>query len=148
MACFGLKVQLMASGQDVCIFSSMPLCRTDILNTTVTMLKVIPMNEVHGPSASSFKSFKPLDRKLGTILGRPEQRLRVGVVIAHPWTGIRRFDPQPLQHAQHRRGLECGAVIPVQDGLDVQGCNAFTQRSACLLYTSPSPRDRTRSRMP
>ena len=28
------------------------------------------------------------------------------------------------------------------------GCVAFTLLYACLLYTSPSPRDRTRSRMP
>ena len=26
--------------------------------------------------------------------------------------------------------------------------NTFKHRSSCLLYTSPSPRDRTRSRMP
>ena len=30
----------------------------------------------------------------------------------------------------------------------VQPDNAATQGKICLLYTSPSPRDRTRSRMP
>ena len=31
---------------------------------------------------------------------------------------------------------------------DDQTCSAFTCSSCCLLYTSPSPRDRQKSRMP
>ena len=30
----------------------------------------------------------------------------------------------------------------------IPGCDKFELVEACLLYTSPSPRDRTRSRMP
>ena len=50
---------------------------------------------------------------------------------------------------------------PLQLGLDLQGGSQLTlqiikeegkvtrdELEACLLYTSPSPRDRTRSRMP
>ena len=33
-----------------------------------------------------------------------------------------------------------------QAGLDF--CNKLAMLNSCLLYTSPSPRDRTRSRMP
>ena len=37
--------------------------------------------------------------------------------------------------------------LPDQDGYEV--CGKIRKRtSTCLLYTSPSPRDRTRSRMP
>ena len=90
------------------------------MNATVAMLKVVPAHETHGPGPSRVKRFKPFARKLGTVLGGPEQRLRVGIVITHPWTGIGRFDAQPLQHGQHRRGPERGAVVAVQDGLDVQ----------------------------
>ena len=36
--------------------------------------------------------------------------------------------------------LHLGELNQVQDGIDL--------RMTCLLYTSPSPRDRTRSRMP
>ena len=32
--------------------------------------------------------------------------------------------------------------------IDVPGHEKFIRNMACLLYTSPSPRDRTRSRMP
>ena len=41
------------------------------------------------------------------------------------------------------------AVVGANDG--IQGANVnyrFTINNTCLLYTSPSPRDRTRSRMP
>jgi len=100
------------------------------LNTTVAMLKVVPAHEAHGPGPSRVKRFKPFARKLRTVLGGPEERLRVGIVITHPWTGIRRLDPQPLQHGQHRRGLERGAVVAMQDGLAVQGGDTFAQRSA------------------
>ena len=33
-------------------------------------------------------------------------------------------------------------------GNDINGLISYTQLLVCLLYTSPSPRDRTRSRMP
>ena len=33
-------------------------------------------------------------------------------------------------------------------GAGFKDCNLAIKESGCLLYTSPSPRDRTRSRMP
>ena len=40
-----------------------------------------------------------------------------------------------------------GTVISI-DGDGAELSTAFTSFHSCLLYTSPSPRDRTRSRMP
>ena len=40
-----------------------------------------------------------------------------------------------------------GAVI-VEVRLTISGCPMRAEIKNCLLYTSPSPRDRTRSRMP
>ena len=40
---------------------------------------------------------------------------------------------------------DCG--LQIQD-MEALYCGNLGQASACLLYTSPSPRDRTRSRMP
>ena len=37
--------------------------------------------------------------------------------------------------------------IPRPEKVEASGCT-YWRRAACLLYTSPSPRDRTRSRMP
>ena len=47
-------------------------------------------------------------------------------------------------------------ILPQQDRLRIvkalsivdEACVAIDDDSSCLLYTSPSPRDRTRSRMP
>ena len=41
-------------------------------------------------------------------------------------------------------GVEAGATVK----LSFEGVNADVVVKICLLYTSPSPRDRTRSRMP
>ena len=41
---------------------------------------------------------------------------------------------------------ECGACTVLVGELTKEGL--FYQSMTCLLYTSPSPRDRTRSRMP
>ena len=42
------------------------------------------------------------------------------------------------------------AVYDDEDAEEEEDCgeNSTTQHHRCLLYTSPSPRDRTRSRMP
>ena len=45
--------------------------------------------------------------------------------------------------ALHGQG---GVFIDVRDSADIS--TTGTIAGACLLYTSPSPRDRTRSRMP
>src|SRR5665811_353806 len=45
-----------------------------------------------------------------------------------------------------RRSTPLGATPPRLAG--APGCPGFAAQPACLLYTSPSPRDRTRSRMP
>ena len=37
-------------------------------------------------------------------------------------------------------------MLPGKNGIEI--CHEIRQTSGCLLYTSPSPRDRTRSRMP
>ena len=58
----------------------------------------------------------------------------------------------PIHHSQGKE-QPTPSDIRIHEGLslaDVQAVNASVQSAleACLLYTSPSPRDRTRSRMP
>ena len=59
---------------------------------------------------------------------------------------------QALLTARHKRPdlIILDLMLPTVDGLDV--CRILRSESRvpiiCLLYTSPSPRDRTRSRMP
>ena len=44
-------------------------------------------------------------------------------------------------------GVGSVSIPLAEKGLIVEGCDLFAPY-ICLLYTSPSPRDRTRSRMP
>ena len=47
------------------------------------------------------------------------------------------------------RYVQCGTLeINGMPDYRIQKFNEWTKRYTCLLYTSPSPRDRTRSRMP
>ena len=46
-------------------------------------------------------------------------------------------------------GMTHGLVIYQEQVMEIaQKLAGYTLGNACLLYTSPSPRDRTRSRMP
>ena len=70
------------------------------------------------------------------------------------------WDPLGLTiQTAHQAGLEVhtwlnvypawqGATLPPSDVTPKPMFTQFTELYACLLYTSPSPRDRTRSRMP
>ena len=56
--------------------------------------------------------------------------------------GLMQLDPKGLDQARERGMGKDGYRIPLVNGLQPE------QVLRCLLYTSPSPRDRTRSRMP
>ena len=49
-------------------------------------------------------------------------------------------------HLGHDRSVEEVVNCAIQE--DVQAIAMTSYQGGCLLYTSPSPRDRTRSRMP
>ena len=56
-----------------------------------------------------------------------------------------------IYNEQARRALERGIDILAESvavTLGPKGRNVVLEKKFCLLYTSPSPRDRTRSRMP
>ena len=50
-----------------------------------------------------------------------------------------------VERARALYGIQRAELFP---SVDAAGSGSKERRSACLLYTSPSPRDRTRSRMP
>ena len=67
------------------------------------------------------------------------------------WPLINRFWPDQVSFSRPRDGivLHCDRII-LDDDVIHSGAeeNVTLFRSACLLYTSPSPRDRQKSRMP
>ena len=62
------------------------------------------------------------------------------------------IDTQTVENARERaRGINQDSrnrYTRDTDQVDCQQCRRTTAFYTCLLYTSPSPRDRTRSRMP
>src|SRR5665811_2601207 len=61
-------------------------------------------------------------------------------VDACPYDALRHSDQFELSHTSREE--------PMIDLLALAAVERETEMSYCLLYTSPSPRDRTRSRMP
>ena len=78
---------------------------------------------------------------LGTLL--ESRGFKVTLIKVDPYINV---DPGTMSPFQH------GEVFVTNDGtetdLDLGHYERFVRFQACLLYTSPSPRDRTRSRMP
>ena len=62
----------------------------------------------------------------------------------------RQVRPEPREAIIRLRGqaVILDADLAALYGVTVKRLNEQVKRNACLLYTSPSPRDRTRSRMP
>jgi hypothetical protein len=73
---------------------------------------------------------EPLEWELGTIFRGSEQRLGEGVVIAHTRARVRRPDAEPMQHGQHRRGLQAGAVVTVHHGARRHRMHTLGERGA------------------
>src|SRR5699024_6879149 len=78
---FGLLVNLMTPGQDLCVQPGMALGRCDISNLTVTMLVVVPSNEASHPAPGMIKIGKPACRVIRPILASTKQRLGVSIVV-------------------------------------------------------------------
>ena len=68
--------------------------------------------------------------------------------FATVWHGVARIDGKIEQHLMQLRLVACNKVNARRNiSFDLYGF-AECSRNDCLLYTSPSPRDRQKSRMP
>ena len=107
--------------------------------------EVIPLNDLRKKLEKSISDNKPLTVKLGCDPSRPDLHIGHGVVLQK----LRDF--QDLGHQ---------AVLVIGDFTAMIGDPSDRNKTrpqltleeakvnACLLYTSPSPRDMRRSRMP
>ena len=129
-ACLGLRVGGLSGAEHSAIASRMSLRRGDVADAAVPMIVVVPTHEVSCPGPSRVEVGEALGRELGPVLRGAEQRLGIGVVVAHARPRVRRLDAQPVQHRQHRGGLERGAVVAVQHGLGQHRGDALGQRRA------------------
>jgi len=112
-----LRLARVTRGQDRVIVAGMTLCRADVADAAVAVLDVVPAHEVRRPGPRLVQIDEALGREIRPVLGGAEQRLREGVVVAHARARVRGLDAQPVQHRQHRRRLERGAVVAVKHRL-------------------------------
>lgn len=103
----------------------MALCRRHVFDRAVTMLIVVPGNELVDPRARCFDTLERLAGIGWRVLERAEQALGVWVVVAHRWSAERWDDAQPLQRRQHGGALHGAPVVSVQGQL--AKANTFCQ---------------------
>lgn len=120
----------MTSCQDGVVFPCVALSGRDITDAAVAMIKVVPAHEFMAPGACRFQIGKAARREFRAVLGGFEERFDEGVVVRDARPRVRRLDTQPVEHGQHRGGLERAAVIAMQHGLLRQGMDAFGQCGA------------------
>jgi len=120
----------MPGSQNLVVFAGMPLIWADVADSAVQMLDVVTMHKFAGPVSGLIQIFESASDILGSVLGGSEGRFRKGVIVAHPWPGVRRFDSEPVEHRQNGGCFERSAVIAMQDGFGVIGCDAFGKRGS------------------
>ena len=94
------------------------------------MFEVVPVSEVSSPGAGLIQIGKPAHGEFRAVLGGFEQGLHEGVVVGDPRPGVRRFDPEPVEHGKHGGGLERAAVVAVQHRLGGHRMYPLGQRGA------------------
>ena len=110
--------------------------RRQLLTTTKTIIdgkKEITIGKYHAPTAQAMKTYIDGSIEANKVMGT--------YVSVHPasWSDSRRAVTCPA------RALLACSTLRI---LDTYACHELTILCICLLYTSPSPRDRQKSRMP
>ena len=100
--------------QDFLVFPCVPLLRADVAYTAVAMIGVVPIHKLAPPPPRILQRLEPLGGELGLAFGSTEQAFLKGVVVTHPRPRVRGFHTQPVQHGQHRGGLDGRAIVAVQ----------------------------------
>ena len=126
-----------------------------ILKSNATALSTFSSELLEGSQDSSNTTFVTGDSDGGFNLRTAAQvRSALGIAASTHTHAI--SEVTGLQAAlDDKASLTNGKITQLPDGIDVEAMKFVgvtgdlgASGSACLLYTSPSPRDRTRSRMP
>ena len=117
------------------------------------------LNLYYGLKSRNWRRFYWLDlRRLAERLLRPGQNL---TLVRYFTARVKPQDNDPERHIRQHICLQALETLPdltIQYGehlpkkVSCRHCgtvwNTFEEKMTCLLYTSPSPRDRQKSRMP
>ena len=109
----------MSCSQNRVVVACMAPGRTDVADTAVTVIGVVPAHEAGRPGAGLIEVGKALDGELRPVLGGTKQRLGIGVVVTDARPGVRGFDAQPVEHRQYGGGLALSVepLSPCSTGL-------------------------------
>ena len=129
----GLGVEVAASRQDGLVFAFMALLRADVADAAVAVIEVVPVDQFSRLGPGVIQAGEALGGELRPVFCGAKQRLGIGVVVADARPRVRGLDAQPLQHRQHRRGLQRGAVVAMKHLLGVSGGDALARprRAVC-----------------
>ena len=106
----------------------MPLNRCHESDAAVAVPLVVPVHERHHPAAGVGLAGEGAHWVVRPVFHRPEQRLRGGVVVAHPGSGEGSEHTQLLQAAFQRGGPHGIAVVGMEDqGLRASAIDALPQ---------------------
>ena len=108
------------------------------------MIHVLPVYEVGGPSTRSLKADEAPGGELRAVLGCAKQRLRVGVVIAHPGSEYEGLTPSQLSIASTVVALSVEPLSPCKAALTL----GHSDPLRCGFIVDPSTRMNNATRWP
>jgi hypothetical protein len=110
----GSGVDLLSGPQEVDVAAGAAVCRGCEANRAVKVVLVGPGHECVDPRSRVAERPKWSLWVARSVFEGPEQRFRVGVVVADAWTAERVRHAQLLQRREHRCALHRRAVVGVQ----------------------------------
>src|SRR5690606_11778162 len=109
------SVDLAAVRQDGGVAAGMTIGGSYEADAAVEVLVVVPGDESGDPRTDPGERRKRLGREARPVLHRPEERLRIGVVVAHAGPAEGRHHAEPLQRRQHGRALHRPAIVRMEN---------------------------------
>src|SRR6187402_289659 len=97
--------------QDSFCVPGVTLCGRDEADAAVKVLVVVPGRETTDPGARLFDACKRTTRVIRSVLQRTEERLRVGIVVAHSRAAVRGNHAETLHRRLQRGAFHRAAVV-------------------------------------
>ena len=101
------------------------------------------MHQLCHPATRLQQPAKPFDRHLLAVLQRPEQGLRVRVVVTDRWPAARAGHTQALHRGEHRFTFHGRAVVRMHGELICRDALALADRLEQLAGQPPRSRSHT-----
>ena len=122
------EVQVMPSSQNRAVLAGLPLIGAGVADSAVQIYAVEAVNALAGLVSGLIQTSESMLDLLGSLFRGSDVQVRKGVVVAYPWSGVGGLDSEAVEHRQDGGRFKHGAVIAVQDGFGLIGCDALRKR--------------------